>query len=116
MIGVAQDGARAFVRRACACRCPGVFLPKHFQYFEADLMASTNLDRLRKEILQLTPAERAELAHDLVVSLDAPTEPDAATAWEAEILDRLDTIDSDTGVLIDRDEMRRRMRARLNSG
>jgi putative addiction module component (TIGR02574 family) len=79
-------------------------------------MASSILERLRTEMLQLSSAERAELAHELVMSLDAPPDPNAASAWEAEILDRLDAIDSGTGVLVDRDELRRRMRARLSGG
>ena len=76
-------------------------------------MGSTNLNTLRSEALRLSESERAQLAHDLMVSLDEPGEPDAADAWDQEILRRLGQIDAGTATLIDRDELRRRMRARL---
>jgi len=76
-------------------------------------MATETLRKLRSEVLTLPEAERAELAHELVKSLDAPADADAADAWDNEILRRLAEIDSGTAKLIDRDEFRRRMRARL---
>ena len=78
-------------------------------------MGSSSLDALRSEALRLSETERAQLAHDLMVSLDEPGEPDAADAWDHEILRRLRQIESGTATLIDRDELRRRMRARLAS-
>ena len=76
-------------------------------------MSSTALEKVRTEALNLSEAERAELAYNLVVSLDAPGDPDAEKAWDAEIARRLSDIDSGTAVLIDREEFRRRMRARM---
>jgi putative addiction module component (TIGR02574 family) len=76
-------------------------------------MGAETLEKLRSEALLLPPAERAELAHALVTSLDAPEDADAADAWEREILRRLDKIDSGGAKIIDRDEYRRRMRARM---
>jgi len=76
-------------------------------------MGSTSLDTLRSEVLLLSESDRAQLAHDLMVSLDEPREPDAEDAWDREILRRLGQIDAGTATLIDRDELRRRMRARL---
>ena len=61
----------------------------------------------------LPEAERAELAHNLVESLDGPADKDAASAWDAEIQRRLAEIDAGTAELIDREELRRRMRARI---
>lgn len=78
-------------------------------------MGSTIFDTLRSEALRLSESDRAQLAHDLMVSLDEPGEPDAADAWDREILRRLGQIDAGTATLIDRDELRRRMRARLTS-
>ncbi len=78
-------------------------------------MTSTPLEKLRSELLRLPEAERAELAHALVKSLDAPDDTDAADAWDKEILRRLVEIDAGTATLIDRDELRRRMRARVHS-
>ena len=77
-------------------------------------MAGTALEKVRSEALRLPEAERAELAHSLVVSLDGPADADAEPAWDAEILRRLAEIDSGTAELIDREELRRRMRARMS--
>ncbi|HSS65742.1 MAG TPA: addiction module protein [Gammaproteobacteria bacterium] len=77
-------------------------------------MATETLRKLRSEVLTLPEAERAELAHELVKSLDAPADADVADAWDKEILRRLAEIDSGIAKLIDRDEFRRRMQARLS--
>jgi len=77
-------------------------------------MESGTLNKLRSEVLMLPEADRAELAHALVKSLDAPADADATEAWEKEILRRLAEIDAGTAKHIDRDEFRRRMQARLN--
>ena len=75
---------------------------------------STNLDRVRLEAMQLSEIERAELARDLVRSLDAPNDGGAAEAWEREISRRLLAIDAGTAKLIDREELRRQIKTRLN--
>jgi putative addiction module component (TIGR02574 family) len=77
-------------------------------------MSSETLEKLRSEALRLPETERAELAHELVKSLDAPADADAAEAWEKELLRRLAAVDGGTAKLIDRDELRDRMRARMN--
>ena len=77
-------------------------------------MTNTTLEKVRAEALKLPEADRAELAQDLVASLDGPADPDAAKAWEAEIQRRLAEIDAGTARLIDREEFSKRMRARLN--
>ena len=77
-------------------------------------MSSPTLEKLRSEALRLPELERAELAHDLVKSLDAPADTDAVEAWEKELLRRLAEVDAGTAKLIDRDELRNRMRARMN--
>jgi putative addiction module component (TIGR02574 family) len=76
-------------------------------------MNNRGLDKLRLEALELTSTERAELAHDLVVSLDAPADTGVAEAWDGEFLRRLEQIDSGTATLFDREEFTRRMRERL---
>lgn len=63
----------------------------------------------------LAEAERAELAHALVASLDAPSDVDAGNAWDKEILRRLGEIEAGTAKVIDRDEFRRRMHARIGT-
>lgn len=79
-------------------------------------MSGSALEKVRSEALRLPEADRAELAHSLVVSLDGPADADAEAAWDAEILRRLDEIESGTAMLVDREELRRRMRARMSRG
>lgn len=76
-------------------------------------MSNSILDRLRNEVLNLPDAERAELARELVQSLDGPANAGVAKEWEAEILRRLDAVDSGRAQIIDRAEFSRRMRERL---
>lgn len=76
-------------------------------------MASRITERLRNEVLNLPDTERAELARELVQSLDGPADADAAKEWEAEILRRLDAVDSGRAQIIDRAEFARRMRERI---
>jgi len=75
-------------------------------------MATEALERIRSEVLELTEAERAELAHDLMASLDEPRESGVEDAWEREILHRISLIDSGQAKLLDREEFRQKMRAR----
>ncbi len=75
-------------------------------------MSNVTLAALRSDALRLTEKERAELAQDLMKSLDAPADADAADAWDKEISRRLDEIDAGTAKLIDRAELRRRMQQR----
>ncbi len=77
-------------------------------------MATETLERIRSEVLELTEAERAELAHDLIASLDEPRESGVEKAWEREILHRMSLIDSGQAKLLDREEFRQKMRARYN--
>ena len=76
-------------------------------------MGSGTLRRLCEEALMLPEEERAELARELVRSLDAPADADAADGWEEEILHRLSQVDAGTAKLMDRDTFRQRMRERL---
>lgn len=78
-------------------------------------MTSATLEKLRSEALTLPEEERAELAHDLMKSLDAPADPSAADAWDIEIVRRLAEIDAGTAKLVDRAELRRRMQQRLRN-
>jgi putative addiction module component (TIGR02574 family) len=77
-------------------------------------MAGSTLEKVRSEALRLSEAERADLARSLVSSLDGPADADAESAWDAEILRRLAEIDAGTAKLIDREELRQRMRARMS--
>ena len=76
-------------------------------------MSNSAFDRVRSDAFELTEAERAELAHDLVSSLDGPPDRDAAQQWDVEISRRLAEVDAGTASLIDRTEFSKRMRARM---
>ena len=65
--------------------------------------------------LGLPLAERARLAYDLLASLDEPTDEDAEAAWDTELRRRIADIDAGQAELIDRQEFRRRIQARLVS-
>lgn len=79
-------------------------------------MARSSLEKVRVEALNLSEPDRAELAQQLVASLDGPPDSDVEKSWDAEILRRLAQIDAGTARLIDREEFSRRMRARINRG
>lgn len=76
-------------------------------------MGTEALNRLLSEALLLPEPERAQLARDLVTSLDGPSDTGVGDTWEQEILRRLAEIEAGTAALIDRDEFRRRMQARI---
>ena len=76
-------------------------------------MGSVALDQLRTKVLALSEAERAELAHDLVVSLDGEPEGDVANEWDAEVLQRLDQIDAGAATFVSREEFKRLLRHHL---
>jgi putative addiction module component (TIGR02574 family) len=53
-------------------------------------------ERVREEALNLSEAERAELAHLLIRSLDGPPDPDAEAAWDEKLERRLAEIKAGT--------------------
>ena len=48
------------------------------------------------DALRLETKGRAELAAELLASLDGPADPDAGTAWDAEIKRRVDALEAGT--------------------
>jgi putative addiction module component (TIGR02574 family) len=48
------------------------------------------------DALRLEPEARAELAAELLGSLEGPADPDAEAAWDAEIVRRVEAIESGT--------------------
>jgi len=79
-------------------------------------MSAHTLEKIRSEALSLSEAERADLAHSLVASLDGHADQGVEKAWDAEIRRRLAQIDSGTALLVDREEFRRRMQERMSRG
>lgn len=76
-------------------------------------MSRQALNKVREEALELPESERAELAHDLVSSLDGPSEDGVSLAWETEIARRLDEVEGGMAKLVDRAEFDRRLKDRL---
>ena len=66
------------------------------------------LKEIETQALSLSPQERGELIHRLIVSLDGPVEdtPEAiAQAWDEEIARRVAEIDAGTAVLIPHEQV-----------
>ena len=76
-------------------------------------MVSPNKKRLLTESLDLSAEERAELACELIRSLDGPADFEARDEWSAEIQRRVDEVVSGSAVTIDREEFSRRVHDRL---
>jgi putative addiction module component len=51
------------------------------------------LEEVTKEAMDLPPRQRLALASLLIESADAASDPDAETAWDSEIRDRIRAID-----------------------
>lgn len=79
-------------------------------------MTAEPLQRLRSQVLALSEAERAELAHDLIQSLDVPRDNGTEEAWDREITRRIVEIDAGQAEMVDRAELRKRIGARLERG
>ncbi len=61
------------------------------------------------EALRLDPDSRAELAAELLASLDGPADPDAEAAWTAEIERRVAAIEAGAAKLEPWEDVRRRI-------
>jgi hypothetical protein len=79
-------------------------------------MSSATLKRAVDLAFELAESGRAALTHDLRASLDGPPSADAQQAWEAEIANRVDELETGNARTIDADEALRRIDARLRSG
>ncbi len=70
-------------------------------------------DELKAEALRLSPEERAELASELLVSLDDLSEPEIERLWLEEAERRDAALDNGTARAIPADEVFSSARARL---
>ncbi|MEX1196393.1 MAG: addiction module protein [Pseudohongiellaceae bacterium] len=77
-------------------------------------MSTEALDLLRPQISALSEPERAELARELIMSLDGPRDDDARQAWNDELVRRISRIREGDARLLSREEFRQKMKARLN--
>ncbi|WP_280571027.1 addiction module protein [Chromohalobacter sp. 296-RDG] len=76
-------------------------------------MNTETLDHLRSQISTLSESERAALARELIMSLDGPRDDSVEQAWNDEIVRRASRVKSGEATLINREEFRSKMRARL---
>ena len=72
-----------------------------------------NTEAIRREALSLTARERAELAEQLLASLDALSEDEVAQLWLHEAARRADEIDSGIAKRISAEDVRREAQALL---
>jgi putative addiction module component (TIGR02574 family) len=66
-------------------------------------------ETLLADALRLSPEVRAELAAELLASLDGPADPNAEAAWRAEIERRVDAIEAGTITLEPWEDVKRRI-------
>jgi len=66
-------------------------------------------EALLADALRLDPEARAELAAELLASLDGPADPDAEAAWNAEIERRVVAIEAGTVRLESWESVKRRI-------
>ena len=68
------------------------------------------------EALRLDVKARAEVAAEILASLDGPADPDAESAWADEIRRRVTDIESAAAQLEPWDEVKRRVEKRCSNG
>jgi putative addiction module component (TIGR02574 family) len=67
------------------------------------------IESVLADALRLDTKARAELAAEIIASLDGPTDPDAATAWDKEIQRRVDALEAGTAKLESWESVKRRI-------
>jgi putative addiction module component (TIGR02574 family) len=72
-----------------------------------------NTETIRREALSLPVQERADLAEQLLSSLDALSEAEIAQLWAGEAARRADEIDQGVARRVSADEVRRQAQALL---
>jgi putative addiction module component (TIGR02574 family) len=79
------------------------------------MLSFMSTEKLRSQAMALPAKERAELAHALLESLHEEADPDAEGAWLAELDRRAQAVADGTAELIDWDQARERIAARLKA-
>jgi len=77
---------------------------------------SKNALALLKRALTLSPKDRAALAGSLIDSLEPAADPTVESAWNQEILRRIEELESGKSRTVPWEEVRRRISARLTNG
>jgi putative addiction module component (TIGR02574 family) len=68
-----------------------------------------SISDIRREAMRLSPEERADLAGELIESLDADVDSTAEAAWQAEVSRRVRELDEGSVRLIPWTELRKRL-------
>ena len=76
-------------------------------------MSNKLLDAVRQEALALSLGDRAELARDLIASLDGPPDADAKSEWDKEICRRINKLRSGQATVLEPEDVLSQIRARL---
>jgi putative addiction module component (TIGR02574 family) len=72
-------------------------------------------ETVRKELMELEPADRAEVAEEAIRSLTETNYGELSPAWEAEIDRRLRAVDDGSAQLIPGEEIFREIEAELQA-
>jgi putative addiction module component (TIGR02574 family) len=89
------------------------YWPGHTIKQDKELNMETNPEALRDAALELSKAERAKLARDLIVSLDGAADDDASEAWDIELCRRINEVEADRAQLLDVEDVLARIWARI---
>jgi len=76
-------------------------------------MSGKVLEAVRRDALALSLGDRAELARDLIASLDGPPDADAGAEWDKEICRRINKLRSGQATLLEPEEVLSGIRAQL---
>ena len=71
---------------------------------------------LLRKALELSASERADLAGNLIDSLDDTVDEGAEEAWQQEIARRVEEVRAGKAILVPWEEVRRRVSAKLGNG
>lgn len=78
-------------------------------------MSTESLNYLRCQISTLSESERAQLAHEIIMSLDGPCEDSAGKVWQDEIERRISALRDGSAKLLTREQFRQAMWSKLES-
>ncbi len=73
----------------------------------------TTLEQVTKEAMDLPPRQKLALAEFLLESAEAAADPEAETAWDSEIRDRIRAIDEGRVAGVSYEDVMRSAEARL---
>ena len=77
------------------------------------MMSTKALEKIRETAMALPLDDRAELARELIASLDGPTDPDAQQAWDVELCRRINELRAGNATLLEPEDVLARARRRL---